>query len=129
MAYLTRVRAGGQLVGAVISERAIARLLGSDGDETAAKKADADSVARVDASTNAQWAYSYGQCQTMVSFLLGDFGFGADLVGLYRSVQLGRGEPVLGAGLSLVRGLIAARTAPARPRASAPAFLRPSKKL
>ena len=104
VAYLTRVGAGGQLVGAVISERAIARLLGSDGDETTAKKADADAVARVEASTNAQWAYSHGQCQTMVSFLLGHLLFGAGVVGLYRSVQLGRGEPVLGGGLSPIRG-------------------------
>ncbi|HYP76860.1 MAG TPA: AAA family ATPase [Polyangiaceae bacterium] len=71
--YLTRIRATGQLVGSLVPERACARLLSVPADAEAVAHADAEALATVLASKNAQWAYSFGQAQVMTSFILGDF--------------------------------------------------------
>ncbi len=70
---LTRIHASGQIVGTLVAARALGRLRPAEGqDEAAIAQGDAEATATVLGSKNAQWAYSYGQCQTMVSFLLGD---------------------------------------------------------
>ena len=71
-AYLTRFNAQGQLVGNLVAERAVARLLAARADAEALAEADAEATARVIASKNGQWAYSYGQAQVMTAFILGD---------------------------------------------------------
>ncbi|HET7541059.1 MAG TPA: AAA family ATPase [Polyangiaceae bacterium] len=70
--YLRRAHMPGQLVGTLPMARALARLRPGEADDEAIAKGDADATREVLESKNAQWAYSYGQCQTMVSFLLGD---------------------------------------------------------
>ena len=72
VSYLTRMRARGQLAGLHVSVRGVARLVGSDGDREASLRADDEALAALEQMTNAQWLFSFGACQAMVSFLLGD---------------------------------------------------------
>jgi predicted ATPase/HPt (histidine-containing phosphotransfer) domain-containing protein/PAS domain-containing protein len=68
--HLTSARMFGPLVGAQPVARALAHL--SEVDDAAPAQGDAEATRIVLDSKNAQWGYSYGQCQTMVSFILGD---------------------------------------------------------
>lgn len=70
--FLTRGRHFGPIVGTKVAARAVARLCADAGDEATVARDDADATAMVLDSRNAQWGYSYGQAQTMVSFILRD---------------------------------------------------------
>jgi len=72
LGYFARTHISGMVLGTTPVARALARLRSGGTDEAALAQGDAEATAAVLESKNAQWAYSYGQCQTMVSFLLGD---------------------------------------------------------
>jgi predicted ATPase/HPt (histidine-containing phosphotransfer) domain-containing protein len=72
LAYLKSARAVGQLIGMLVTLRAVARLTGGDGGPAAAARADAEAAATLEQTKNAQWSFSFGQAAAMVSFLLGD---------------------------------------------------------
>ncbi|HEY5961983.1 MAG TPA: GAF domain-containing protein, partial [Polyangiaceae bacterium] len=72
VAYLTRVGAQGQLAGALVAVRAVARLTGTDDDPEAIKRADEEAAEEVKRSSSNQWVYAFGQVQMMVSYILGD---------------------------------------------------------
>lgn len=73
VAFLTRGHHSGPLVGTAVAERALARLRAKDGEDDAVRRGDEEATAVVVGSKNAQWGYSYGHGQTMVSFFLRDF--------------------------------------------------------
>ena len=109
IAFLTRVNGAGQRIGTLAAERALARLTASDAEPSATQQADDAATAQVLGSQNAQWAYSYGQAQTLVSFLLGD------LCAAKRWLEFTQPYTLAAASLfslpdhHLVAGLIAAR--------------------
>lgn len=72
VAYLKAARAVGQLVGMLVTLRPLARLTGADGQAGDGARADAEAVATLKEARNAQWSFSFGQAQTMASFVLGD---------------------------------------------------------
>ena len=90
----------------------------------AAEKADADAVARVEASTNAQWAYSHGQCQTMVSFLLGDLDSARAWLAYTAPFSLAAASLFSVADYRLFEALIAARSCASAAESERPALLK-----
>lgn len=70
--YFSRAHVSGMVIGTMPMARALARLRSGGTDDAALAQGDTEATSAVLESKNAQWAYSYGQCQTMVSFLLGD---------------------------------------------------------
>ena len=97
--------------------------LGSDGDDVAAERADANAAARVDASMNAQWAYSYGQSQTMVSFLLGDLDSARTWSAYTARFSLAAASLFSVPDYRLFDGLIAARSCASATESERAAFL------
>jgi predicted ATPase/HPt (histidine-containing phosphotransfer) domain-containing protein len=93
IAYLKQVGGVGHLTGASLSQRTLARLRAHDDGSDAARLSDDDFVARVRSGGNAQWLYSLGQSQAMVSYFLGDLEDAAK--------WLAFAEPFLPAGTAL----------------------------
>lgn len=71
--YLTHISATGQLVNALVVERAVARLTANEAQKEAVAAADRDAMAVLLAEKSAQYCFVYGQAQLMTSFILGDF--------------------------------------------------------
>ncbi|HZU81302.1 MAG TPA: AAA family ATPase [Polyangiaceae bacterium] len=71
-AYLERARAVVQLPCMLTPTRAIARLLGTDGDRGAADRADDEAKARLLETHNGPFLYGFGVTQAVVSVILGD---------------------------------------------------------
>jgi predicted ATPase/HPt (histidine-containing phosphotransfer) domain-containing protein len=72
VAYLKSARAVGQLVGTLVTLRPVARLTGAAGESTGGERDDDEAVATLREAGNTQWLFSFGQAQTMASFVLGD---------------------------------------------------------
>jgi predicted ATPase/HPt (histidine-containing phosphotransfer) domain-containing protein/PAS domain-containing protein len=71
--YLTHISATGQLVNALVVERAAARLMTTGAEQEAVALADREAFAVISAEKSAQYSYAYGHAQMMTSFILGDF--------------------------------------------------------
>ncbi|WP_437751777.1 AAA family ATPase [Sorangium sp. So ce1389] len=71
--YLTHIAAAGQLVNALVVERAVARLTARESEKEAVAAADREATAVVVAEKSTQYCYAHGQAQMMTSFILGDF--------------------------------------------------------
>ncbi|KYF84365.1 hypothetical protein BE20_42940 [Sorangium cellulosum] len=71
--YLTHISAAGQLVSALVVERAVARLSARESEREAVAAADREATAVLTTEKSTQYCYAYGQAQMMTSFILGDF--------------------------------------------------------
>jgi predicted ATPase/HPt (histidine-containing phosphotransfer) domain-containing protein len=71
--YLTHIAAAGQLVNALVVERAVARLTAGEAEREAVAAADREATQVIVAEKSTQYCYAFGQSQMLTSFILGDF--------------------------------------------------------
>jgi predicted ATPase/HPt (histidine-containing phosphotransfer) domain-containing protein len=107
--YLEHISAAGQLVNALVVERAVARLTTTDSEKEAVAAADREATALIVAEKSAQYSYAYGHAQMLTSFVLGDFA------SAQRWLEFTRDFLLIAAGqfslpdYKLIEGLLAAR--------------------
>jgi predicted ATPase/HPt (histidine-containing phosphotransfer) domain-containing protein len=70
---LGNARAAGQLVGMLVTTWSLARLCGTDTLQPSAGRTETETVRTLRDFGNAQWLFSFGQAQALISLLLGDF--------------------------------------------------------
>jgi predicted ATPase/signal transduction histidine kinase len=108
--YLSRAHASGQLVGTLVSSRAVARLTAAEGSAGERDRGDAEALAALRRAKNPQWWFSYAQAQTMTHFLLRDLAAAAHWQGISSQHQ-GSGPGLFSVpDFYLFRGLLLTRT-------------------
>jgi predicted ATPase/HPt (histidine-containing phosphotransfer) domain-containing protein len=121
--YLTHIAATGQLVNALVVERAVARLTASVAEREAVAAADREATAVIVAEKSTQYCYAFGQSQMLTSFILGDFSSAQRWLEFTREfLVIATGQFSL-ADYKLFEGLLAARTHREAPPDSRPALL------
>lgn len=70
--FLEGAHAAGQLVGMLVSTWSLARLRESETIQPSGGRTEEETVRTLREAGNAQWLYSFGQAQTLVSYVLGD---------------------------------------------------------
>ncbi|WP_437710418.1 AAA family ATPase [Sorangium sp. So ce448] len=107
--YLTHISAAGQLVDALVVERAVARLTARESEKQAVAAADHEATAVVVAEKSTQYSYAYGQAQMMTSFILGDFASARQWMEFTREFLIIASGQFSLPDYKLLEGLLAAR--------------------
>lgn len=117
--YLKQVHAVGGLLGVDVPRRALAQLRGT----TEGLPSEEAFTQRMSGAHNAQWLYSYGVSQLIVSFLLGDFAAADRWVAFVQPYLPSGGSLFSFPDYHLFQALLLAKKLPGLPEAERPAVL------